>query len=89
MNREVVYMAEARQDLRRLDKKTASRIMRKLDGFSEREGEFGKLLRNLPSDIVGLRSYRIGNYRAIFRLTDEEIKVYIIEHRSKVYRKLR
>jgi len=49
----------------------------------------GKSLRNLPLDLVGLRSYRIGNYRAVFRLTDEEIKVYTIGHRSIVYRKLR
>lgn len=43
---------------------------------------FGK---PLQFSLKNLRSLRVGNYRVVFQLTETEIFVVLIEHRSKVY----
>ena len=89
MKRKVIYLPGALKDLKRVGKNNADRILAKIVEMARQENEPGKPLRNLPDDLKGLRSYRIGDYRVIFRLTEEEIKVYIIAHRSDVYKKLK
>lgn len=89
MKRKIIYLPGALNDLERMGKNNADRILAKIVEVAEREGAPGKLLRNLPDDLKGLRSYRVGDYRVIFRLTEKEIKVYIIGHRSDVYKGLK
>lgn len=43
---------------------------------------FGK---PLQFSLKGLRRLRVGDYRVVFLLTDKEIFIILIAHRSKVY----
>jgi mRNA interferase RelE/StbE len=43
---------------------------------------FGKPLRK---SLRGYRSLRVGDYRVIFRIEEEIVKIFIIDHRSVVY----
>jgi mRNA-degrading endonuclease RelE of RelBE toxin-antitoxin system len=89
MKRKVIYLPGALKDLERVGKNDADRILTKMDEIAGREGVIGKLLRNLPDDLKGLRSYRVGDNRVIFRLSEREIKIYAIGHRSEIYKALR
>lgn len=47
---------------------------------------FGK---PLQFSLKGLRSLRVGNYRVVFQIIDEEIFIVLIEHRSTVYKSIK
>lgn len=44
---------------------------------------YGKPLRGW---LAGMRKLRVGNWRIIYRIVDNEVRILIIGHRSKVYR---
>ncbi len=46
---------------------------------------FGKPLRK---SLKGYRKLRVGDFRVIFRIENSFIKIFMIEHRSVVYRKV-
>lgn len=43
---------------------------------------YGKPLRR---SLKNYRKLRVGDYRVIFRIEDKQVKVFVIQHRSKVY----
>jgi len=89
MKRRVIYEEFAANALRKFDEKTAARIMGKVDYIAELEGLPGVLLSGLPERLKGLRRYRVGDYRVLFWVDDEQITVYAVGHRSDVYRALK
>ncbi|MBU2633025.1 type II toxin-antitoxin system mRNA interferase toxin, RelE/StbE family [Patescibacteria group bacterium] len=44
---------------------------------------FGKPLRQ---SLRGYRKLRVGDYRVIFRIEGKKVKIFVIRHRSAVYR---
>lgn len=46
---------------------------------------FGKPLRH---SLKGYRKLRVGDYRIVFRIEKQTVKVFIIQHRSVVYKML-
>ena len=40
----------------------------------------------LSQSLKGYRKLRVGDYRAIFRIDQKTVKIFIIEHRSVVYK---
>lgn len=46
---------------------------------------FGQPLR---FTLKGLRKLRVGNYRVVFQLLEDEVFIVLIEHRSRVYKKV-
>lgn len=42
--------------------------------------------KNLKGDFEGLRSYRLGTYRIVYRFTRNSAEIIHIEHRKDVYR---
>lgn len=46
---------------------------------------YGKPLRK---SLKGYRKLRVENYRIIFRIEDQAVKIFIIGHRSQVYSKV-
>jgi mRNA interferase RelE/StbE len=42
--------------------------------------------KKLKGDFEGLRSYRLGTYRIVYRFTSESVAIIYIEHRKDVYR---
>jgi mRNA interferase RelE/StbE len=44
---------------------------------------YGKPLRQ---SLAGYRKLRVGDYRVIFRIEREVVKIFVIQHRSRVYK---
>jgi mRNA interferase RelE/StbE len=71
--------------LKKLPKDVQVRIITKLDFFVEQENplQFAEYLIN--SDIGSYR-FRIGDYRVIFDVDENEIVVLAVGHRREIYR---
>ena len=84
------YTKTAVQDLKRLDKKMAQRIVKKLDFFANQKDPLA-FAKRLKDRKYGEYRFRIGDYRAIFDIAEGKIKILlmlIIRHRREVYRDL-
>lgn len=85
----VEYDSRVVKDMKKLDRQVQQTI---LEYFDERIPQspdprsFGK---PLESSFSGLWRYRIGDYRAICRIEDENLVVLVlrVSHRSNVYKK--
>lgn len=79
--------ATAKKQLGKLDKTIAKRIVQKITQVGELEDPRvqGKAL---TGPLSGLWRYRVGDYRALVEILDEEIVILVLEvdHRSRVYR---
>ncbi len=86
--RKVIYSENAVKDLRRLDKKLAQRIVEKICFFSEQDdlGKYSKALVGFGPDKY---RFRIGDYRAIFRIDElgkiQVLMVLNVKHRKEIY----
>lgn len=72
----------AKKDLKKLDKNSAKRILKKLFAFSQNTDAFE--IKKLKS-VNNLYRIRIGDYRAVFEYTTNEITVLKIGHRKEIY----
>ena len=60
------------------------RILKKLSlDLSENADQFPEL----QGPFAGLRKYRVGNYRVIYGIIQEEVLILRIKHRKDVYKK--
>ena len=84
MDYEVTLLAAAARDLRKLPVDFRSRIIRALNSLKEPRQPGAKKLQG-SDDRWRLR---VGDYRIIYRIVDEERKVIVIRiaHRRDVYR---
>ena len=75
------------RELGKLDKQTAKRITSKLREISQLDNprSMGKAF---SSNKAGFWRYRVGDYRIICDIEDEELVILVVEvnHRSKVYK---
>jgi mRNA interferase RelE/StbE len=77
----------AAKALRKLDRQTAERIVRFLDELDGTQNP-----RNRGQALVGPRAglwrYRVGDYRLVCQLRDQQLIILVIEigHRSDIYR---
>jgi mRNA interferase RelE/StbE len=81
----VYYLESAVEDIRKLDERQKKLIRRKIDVvLAVNPKEVGKPLRG---QFKGYWRYRIGDYRIIYRISDEEILIVIIRigHRKNIY----
>ena len=83
-----IYSQNAIKDLKKLEKQLAKRIIKKIDFFSKEKDihKFSKPLKNFGPDKY---RFRIGDYRAIFKI-DKSGKIQIlmilnIKHRKEIY----
>jgi mRNA interferase RelE/StbE len=84
----IEYEGRARKQLKKLDRTAAIRIVRDLEEDLARTGDpraFGKAL---VGEWSGFWRYRIGEYRAIAKIEDDIVTIFIIEvaYRRDVYR---
>jgi len=80
----VVYKRSVSRDLRRISKTEVRRLLKHI------EDDLPKKADNVPvlnGDFTGLRKFRIGDYRVIFAIRDEEIIILRIGHKKDVYKK--
>lgn len=80
----IKYKKSVARDLGRLDKKEARRILDKIEkDLSERAESYPAL----KGEFAGLRKMRVGDYRAIFTLMDNDVLILRIGHRREIYKK--
>ena len=80
----ILYKKSVQRDLKKLDKAQASHVLDQIekdlvvhpDSFPTLKGQF-----------AGLRKYRIGDYRVIYVILDDDVVILRIGHRREVYKK--
>jgi mRNA interferase RelE/StbE len=78
------HEAVAGEDIPRLSSEWKKRIKTAIEArLSSFPDLYGKPLRR---SLKGYRKLRVGDYRVIFRIEEQTVKIFIIEHRSAVYR---
>lgn len=83
----ILYTASAARTLRKLDPQVRRRVRAAVEQL-EREPERGK---PLQLTLRGLRSWRTGDYRIVYRVVEGRIEILVIAigHRREVYDQLR
>jgi len=78
----VRWSKTALQSLKRLDKKIAKRIIRKVEEIKTNPFRYVKKLKGLP-----FYTLRVGNYRVIMAIEFKKLIIFVIEveHRRRVY----
>jgi len=79
----IEWSDEARGDIRRLDRSTAMRIFEGVLRFA-RSGHGD--VAALHGDLAGAMRLRLGDYRVLFTLEENSIRIFGVRHRSEAYR---
>lgn len=79
---------EARKQLKKIDKTEAKRILTYLRERVAAEEDPRRYGKALSGDLGELWRYRVGNYRVIASIEDQNVQILVVRvgHRSKVYR---
>ncbi len=79
------YEPEAREDLINFTSQVQMRIVKKLDWLAENIDSINPL--GLTGNLVGFYKLRVGDYRVIYELDENEelITIVRIGHRSEIY----
>ena len=81
----VAYLDSVEEDLKKLDKAIARKILNRIETYLARDPkELGK---SLKGDFQGYWRYRWGDYRVIYKISAREILVTVlrISNRKDVY----
>lgn len=79
----IEWLEEARADVRALDRATAMRIFEGVLHFA-RTGAGD--LTALHGDLAGSFRLRVGDYRVLFTLEENSMRIFGVRHRSEAYR---
>jgi mRNA interferase RelE/StbE len=83
MGKRVIWMDQARADLRAIDQPTALRILHALARYLETgEGDLKRLQNIEPPEF----RLRIGDYRLRFHEQSDLIRITAVKHRREAYR---
>ena len=78
----ITYKKSVQKDLARLDKREARRILDRLEKELSRHPE---TYPTLKGEYAGLRKFRMGDYRVIYAILDNQVLVLRIGDRKDVY----
>ena len=70
--------------LKNIDRKTALRLVNKLEKELSRNPDKGAALKG---EFAGLFKLRVGDYRVIYSKTQKGVLILRIKHRKKVYKR--
>jgi mRNA interferase RelE/StbE len=80
----ITFKKSVSKDLKKINHTEADRILKKLSlDLSENADQYPEL----QGPFAGLRKYRVGNYRVIYGIIQEEVLILRIKHRKDVYKK--
>jgi mRNA interferase RelE/StbE len=80
----IVYKKSVHRDLKKLDRHEAFNILDQIEIYlSEHPSSFPVL----KGQFAGLRKYRVGDYRVIYVILEEDVVILRIGHRREVYKK--
>ena len=82
----VVYLAKPRKQLAKFDNSVKKRILDYMDEVANLSDPRSKG-KMLVGDLKGFWRYRVGDYRLICRIHDEELEILVVEvgHRKEIY----
>ena len=83
MTYRVVYKVSVAKDLRKIPKADSVRI---LDQIENELAQSPQSHPALKGPYAGLRRFRVGNYRVVYAIQDDEVLVLRIGHREGVYK---
>lgn len=83
---EIKWAGPALRELRKLDKQTARRVLRAVTGLAADPRPAG--VRALSGQPAGTMRLRVGDYRVVYVIEDEQIRILVVRvaHRREVYR---
>jgi mRNA interferase RelE/StbE len=79
----IEWLDDAKADVRALDQPTAMRLFEGILRFS-RTGAAD--VNTLHGDLAGAFRLRLGDYRVLFTLEEEVMRIFGVRHRSRAYR---
>ena len=85
MKYRLVYTHRAFRDIRELEENVKKRIGKALERYREEPLKFTS---RLIDSKLGMFRFRIGDYRVICDIEDDEIIILRVGHRKDIYRKL-
>ena len=98
MSYEIEWAGSALRELRKLDKQTARRVLRAVTGLAADPRPAGvRALVGQPAGVralvgqpAGTMRLRVGDFRVVYVIEDEEIRILVVRvaHRREVYRGL-
>lgn len=82
----VILTPDAKKDLKKLDKSIQKKVSAYLDEVAELENPRSRG-KGLSSNLHGLWRYRVGDYRILCKIKDEELIILVLEvgHRKNIY----
>jgi mRNA interferase RelE/StbE len=83
----LLYLPGAEKDIRALPGSVAGRVRNAV----ERLAENPRLGKRLAGELVPFRSYRVGDYRVVYEIRDQELIVLVVMlgHRREIYLRAR
>jgi mRNA interferase RelE/StbE len=81
-NFELIFTKEFLKRLKRLERLNQIRILKELKNLEEKPFASKQLVGRLSE----LKSFRIGDYRVIYQVSDQKVIIRTIGHRKKVLR---
>lgn len=85
MSYDLVYTQRSIRDIEKLDPKIKKRIGKVLLRYKEEPLRFAE---KLSDSKLGTYRFRIGDYRIIFDIEDNEIVVLRVGHRKEIYKRI-
>ena len=79
----IIFTQRALKDWKNIDKETQERIVTKLKEYAKEPFRYA---RKLIHPKIGTYRFRIGEYRLIFDIDDENIVILRIGHRRSIYK---
>ncbi len=84
MGYNITFKKSVAKELKRIGKKNAKRIIDKID--SELAGK-PERFPALTGPFAGMRKFRVGDYRVIFVIIDQDVLILRVQDRKDAYRK--
>jgi mRNA interferase RelE/StbE len=85
MSYDLVYTQRAIRDIEKLDPKIKKRLGKVLLRYKEEPLRYAE---RLSDSKLGTYRFRIGDYRIIFDIEDNEIVVLRVGHRKEIYKRI-
>lgn len=85
MKFKLVYTRRAVKDIEKLDKQICKRIKESLERYSQDPLTHADFL---TDSRIGSYRFRIGNYRVIFDIKEDQIIILRVGHRGRIYRNI-
>ena len=83
MSFKIAFKKSVARDLKKIEKKQADAILKKIEDALPQKAETFPLL---TGQFSGLRKFRVGDYRVIYSIIGDTVLILRISHRREAYR---